>query len=290
MNTLKDMQSHSKSVYDTYCIKPDKSLLIGDPAYLHNVCSNIAVFANDIFGLIDGIDSRSHTRSYGGPGNRFDTTYTSLEPICRMSTKCDAVFRSQKGFKNLIPQLTHIVSEFGLLLPLGINNLKHRRDEYRLDPDPHKPKQRILNKWAGKRATEHIFGHPPSVYLAWKEITNWQEMISLLKRAIQDKLRGSMNIQQMWIDKVYTMIDTVKKLRYIDLTVCHQPGDPMTPVNIDHADVYNALEMVIRAMDSNVQYLNAKRVREGLSILTTPVFPHRNLPLSRYPSVSRWSL
>lgn len=253
MSGVEDFSGHSQNVFDTYCQNFPQEILQGDELYLDTICTHIADFTNTVFGLMNDhhpvLNSDIGDRIYGTHGTydgKTDTTYHKFQGLCRNrkgEPMCERMYEFQKFQKFLIPQITHIVTEFGTLGPLKINNLQ-------LKP--------------GVTPSTTIFGVQPSEYLEWEKTLSGVDMVFKLRKKVIKKIKDNAFVSQPWLNMMVRNIDTVKKLRYIDLQVCKNFRNPPNKENRLHLNVYNAFHPVVISIEQAVETMNADREADGL--------------------------
>lgn len=249
------------------------SLLNGNKGEIDKVCEQIEDFANNIISDIKTIDeTQSHTgRTYiNNPRThrhqvgaaQFDSTHNSLYPVCKTPNphdiskkdlegnpeyKCQKLHPGQPNPKRFIAQLHHIVSEIGVLLPMGVYNmddirntggvvkhpLSHRMTEteeldfVRDDWDTFNSQMRLVN----------IFGKTPEEYKTLAtQISSSHDVTRVLGNAI-----FQLSITQDVVDKLVKRMNTVLKLRMIDVRICNVLKLPIASDNRIHKNFYEQI-------------------------------------------------
>jgi len=280
------------SVFLTYCDPDEKSnlttlsisprLLSGNDEYISEVCSKIRDFSLLLLSEIDKIDTeRGDTRELKNIGGALtDITYNTIKPVCRKDDICKRIFRFQLGQKHFIPQITHIVQEFGLFLPLRINSLQYIENIEEKVNETHFMGKTPTTKFLGKRIVSGedgtIFGMSIKEFREEKnqelDHVHFIDPLGLAHSVMlgeQKKSEYSSEFQ-MWLNEVYDRICTVLRLRYIDLRVCSTFQSPMTISNEKHTETYNAFQSLKREFLGKIEYINTVRESEHLKLYKEP--------------------
>ena len=276
---------------NTHILIDFSTLKSTDDEEINKICEEIGRFSQQIIDkmlLIDsnrsqnGLPRREYKNNPGG-GPRVDSTHRSLHYVCHQGDdeltlppqtstssskehKCQKVHVTQNGPKVLITQLHHIVSEFGLLLPLGIFNITDQRlTKTGLDktnpvithPLEHKlsesEKVSMGTLYNTQITPENIRGLTPSEY---KE----EARKVLSEKTMIDSLGGKIHQTEFTQDSINSMvnkINTVRQLRLIDLRICNLLKDPPVKNNDVHIELYDAfLKEVIPLMERRISNQN----------------------------------
>lgn len=253
--------------YDDHSsIKMSPQLLTGNEEFIAKTCDKIRDYSITLLNEIEKIDILTTTRViHGGK----DVTYKALRPVCRNDTRCKKIYRFMEGQKTFIPQITHIVQEFGLFLPQKVNSLQYVPDvEERVNKilkSKRSPTGHIGKKITGGQDGK-IFGMTLSEFREAKAEfttthTNFVEPLdfSILSHISLFTNKDYSEKFQKWIYDIHDRICTVLRLRYIDLYVCNDVSVNMTPTNKKHAETYEVFLQLKNTFSQNIISMNKKR-------------------------------
>jgi len=211
--------------------------------------------------IIPGSKKKGSTK-----GIKRNTKYIPLNPICKNDQKdeddkpikCFRWYDTQPLEKHFIPQLYHIVLDFGILRPLGINNIKHIRletegiinpfaiqkfEQFNLKTGETKtPQQHIseeLDNWCVDfthrvEIREALFNNSPIPHQIPNQASNCvkEKFINVLLSYHQFGFTPNN------ITSILRRFDTVCRLRLFDLFVCNSYNIPENQGNLEHSIVY----------------------------------------------------
>lgn len=267
--------NNSKTIYDDYCTTIDFRLAMGDLGEIGDICDSIALFADEISDLIKETDIQYPIRRYKLNEHELkhknffkvrDDQLSEHSKICRKKDqgfqRCNLMYSTQDRDKGFIPQMYHIVQEFGILLPLNIYNLNHS-------------KKNLI-----KRTSEKIFGMTPLEYkMKSEEERNMEVLFEKMDISLAAKLRsiGTDSERQSWVDEIFKRINTVKILRYFELYACNNIDNPMKSTNIEHIEMYNGLDDILRNVTTLINVMNTEAEgEEDGYLIRIPEYPHFN--------------
>jgi len=293
-------------------ISGNETEYIPDMVYLDNVCSAIGRFADTVVQEIDNLKSSLTPEqqfnklelvedNITGEVRYRDTSYDQLRKvICAISSDlwttkrdgCKPVYGSAPSLKKLIPHLTHIVQDFGIMLALGYHGLEHNgeggvsqlnklhsarirtndigfpnqassrgRDLRRLmiKLPPHITETVIFGDKSHVTFDNRFHNGPP--YLT-RFVPNLEEFYSHFVNTLTANL-----VTQSDVNHFADKLSTVLKLRYIDQLVCNNLTHPPNKNTKDHIDIFNKLKTnFFIAIDT----INAEAVEGEDLILSVP--------------------
>lgn len=261
----------------TDTISISNKLLNGEENFIKDVCSDIRNYSLRVLNEMDKVD-RTTGGVRGFDGKR-DNTYDTLKQFCRIGEKCKRIYRFQRGNKQFIIQLGHIVQEFGLFLPHSINSLQYTEDIDVLAEEKERG-GRYLTGFVGKRIITgdggKIFGMTMDEFINNKNTSSDHvqfvrplELSILLKFSPQKSSNYSEKFQS-WINDTYDRICTVLRLRYIDLRLCNKFYSPMNHVNKQHAETYESFLLLRSSFLGTVDFINDARKQINLRTYVKP--------------------
>ena len=276
-------------IYKKYCSdipeEVKRLLLSSNNSDRISMYNEISTFANTLMNEIDSLDFLNPDRHYNVHGT--DITYESLKPTCKKKPLCKKPFDFMFGEKSFIPQLYHIVQDFGVYAPLKLfilqfesppsdEVIKNKVQKATLDG-------KVAKFWYSNRMKQHVFGIPPGVFRKnMKDLRNTPQFDEngnslgtleddgrLLGKMLEDKATENINDFsnkpyddefQIWIEEFFKRSQTVLQLRYFDFYVCSnfKPAS-ITGANRDHRAVYNNHMQAMHNVLKKLQKMNSNR-------------------------------
>jgi len=240
---------------DSTTIDISGEILDGDPDFIEKVCNEIGFFSKTVIEEMNKILSVTIKNRISSGNPPTDNTYKTNNVFCRDENQCKKIYRFQHRQKNFIPQITHIVQEFGLFLPLGVNSLQYIPNIVEKVESMCETVKRTKNlkkmptSQLGKRITGKngkIFGMEIKTFLEEK-ITNFDHItfVELLQDYVilefQPYYFGKKSDEfQEWLYKFNGRLSTVLRLRYIDMYTCNSMRINMNNSNRQHSETYMA--------------------------------------------------
>ena len=194
--------------------------------------------------------------------------------------KCQKVHVTQRSPKNLIPQLHHIVLDFGILLQMNLYNL----DDLRLNKNGTNAASYTIEHPLGHRMTpaekittgilpmENIVARGRTLTpVEYKDlarlITKSSEMIKRLKIGIYQ-----MHLNQANVTTFMEKINTILKLRVIDIRICNHLKNPPVSGNNSHIILFEAIQHeAIPILNGRISMLNlAASVNSSITPIIVP--------------------
>ena len=198
---------------------------------------------------------------------------------------CRPIVHFQPKLRKFIPQLTHIVQDFGVFFPLGYRNIEHVKSGEKYTIDKYNKKISDLESKAETMKPEELFRKKRQASVGWEvddteiflDTYNFKQpktdiFINDIKRVFIKSL-GFSNIppnNTKYAENLRNKVDTVYKLRYIDNNFCNN----VDLANIKWKDHDKVLKAIVNNFNNAVDRENFIRGREDqlgirkISILT----------------------